>query len=184
MNTNKQTTVERLTAGLKREHLAYKIYGIVTLVLSIVLIICGIVTMIGGAYLTDTSTESTAFNFDGNITLDRNSGIEFNEDSIVVYDDNDSVTFTEDDAIIFAGISVIAAGGFFIGFGASLLAIAIVNLILASRARKHSLNEDSTIKHTGSVGSIVWAALFNEIALIFVIFNFVITKKNRAALAA
>ena len=184
MNTNKQTIVERLTTGLKRERLAYKIYGIVFLVLSIVLIICGIVTMAGGAYLTDANTDATELSFNSSIILDKNSGIEFNDDNIVVYDGNDSITFTEDDAIIFAGVSVIAMGGFFIGFGASLAAVAIVNLVLASRAGKHSRNEESTIKHAGSVGSIVLAALFNEIALIFVIINFVVAKKNRAALAA
>lgn len=62
------------------------------------------------------------------------------------------------------------------------LAPAIIGLIKASRIGRYMENiyDDpiSALNCTGSVGSIVLAAFFNEIALIFVIINFARTKSN------
>ena len=68
---------------------------------------------------------------------------------------------------------------FYIIFGIALLVVAIVNLVTASKIGKYRYSEVLTVKHAGSVGSIVLAAFFNEIALVFVIINFVTAKKNR-----
>ena len=48
----KQNVINRLNTGLKHEKLAYKIYGIVALVLAIVIMLCGGVMMVSGAFLT------------------------------------------------------------------------------------------------------------------------------------
>ena len=198
MNT-KESTLQRLSAGLKREALAYRIVGIVGLVIAILSLIIGIAFMGVGTYLTATETStseiqfennyiisdgdsSIKFNEDGLVIQDNDDYVEFNEDGIIIQDGNDTIEFTENDAFILAGVGVMAFGGFYVGFGGSLLAIAIVNLVMASKVSKSRYSEVLTAKHAGSVGSIVMAALFNEIALIFVIINFVHAKRNRAVL--
>lgn len=162
MNT-KENALNRLSTGMMRERLTYKIVGIVALVTSILLIVIGMITMIGGmaftAYESTETDEIYSYNIDG-------------EDYII----------TEGDAIGVAGVGIAAVGGFYFGFGFSLLAIAIVNLVMASKVGKYRFSEVLTVKHASSVGSIVVAALFNEIALIFVIINFVFAKRNRALL--
>ena len=230
MNT-RENVLQRLSNGLRREALAYRIVGIVSLVTSILLILIAIVTLCAGAFMTatetpaddiyysenyivendDTSIEhsnnglyiedgdssvefngdglyiedgdsSVEFNDDGLFIEDGDSYVEFGQDGLIIEDGEDVYTFTEDDAFIFAGVGVMAVGGFYFGFGCSLLAIAIVNLVMASKVSKSRYSEVLTAKHAGSVGSIVLAALFNEIALIFVIINFVLAKKHRAVL--
>lgn len=166
MNT-KETALARLSAGLKHEALAYRIVGIVGLVSSIILIIIGIVSMGMGTYITATETDTYMVASDN---------YEYNYDSY-------EIEFDESDATVVAGVAVIAFGGFYLGFGAALLVIAIVNLVMASKASKRRHSEVLTIKHASSVSSIVVAALFNEIALIFVIINFVFAKRNRALLS-
>lgn len=166
MNT-KENAVARLSTGLKHEALAYRITGIVYLVLSIILIIVGIVSMFTGAYLTATETDSYNMASDSFV-------FSINDEEYIV---NDS------DVAVAAGAGVIALSGFYLGFGISLLVIAIINLVMASKASKRRLSEVLTIKHASSVSTIVVAALFNEIALIFVIINFVFAKRNRALLS-
>ena len=165
MNT-KENVLSKLSLGLNRERTAYKVVGIVSLILAILLIVFGFISMVSGAYLTATETES--YEFDSNIYSDNFDSYE--------------IDITDEDVAILAGASVVFLGGFYFGFGFSLLAIAIVNLCLASRAGKHLKDSELTVKHAGSVGSIVLAALFNEIALIFVVINFVTAKKNRNVL--
>ena len=187
MNT-KENVVTRLSRGLRHESLAYRIYGIVALVLSIIIIVCGLVMTIGGAFLTDAEYQNEA-NIINNEFIDGdtdvilgNSSIDITDDDVHIHIDGDDINITEDDVAIFAGASVVFMGVFYSIYGFVYLAVAIVNLVLASKIKKYSLNADLTVKHAGSVGSIVVAALFNQIALIFVIINFVIAKKNRAVL--
>ncbi len=162
MNT-KENVISRLSTGLNRERLAYKIMGIALLVTSIILIIIGMITLIGGIGLTAYESIDSA--------------------ELYSYDINgEEYVFTEDEAAAFAGVGVIFFGGFYFGLGGGLLAVGIVNLVMASKIGKYRLNPELTVKHAGSVGSIVVAALFNEIALIFVIINFVFAKRNRAVL--
>lgn len=165
MNT-KENVLSRLTANINRERTAYKIVGIVALVLSIILIVIGSISMVSGAFLT--ANEATTSEID--------------IDSYSYNIDGYEVEITDGDVAILAGASVVFLGGFYLGFGVSLLAIAIVNLVLASKVGKYSRNPELTIKHAGSVGSIVLGALFNEFALIFAIINFVTAKKNRNVL--
>lgn len=191
MNT-KENALARLSTGLKHERLAYKIYGIVSLVLAIVIVVCGIISAVAGAYLTaeETYTNELSFNSSINIADDDaniyigDGRIEINDNNASVYIDGNEIEITEDDIAILAGAGVIAFSAFYITFGIILLAVAIVNLVMASKVGKYRLSDEATVKHAGSVGSIVVAALFNEIALIFVIINFVYAKRNRAILEA
>ncbi|MBR3988149.1 MAG: hypothetical protein IKK10_02475 [Clostridia bacterium] len=186
----KQNVINRLSTGLKHERLAYKIYGIVALVLAIIIMVCGVVMMVGGAFLTANETYTNELSFNSSIDIaddDANvyigdGKIEIADDDVSVYIDGSEVEITEGDVAILAGAGVIFVSGFYIGFGAVLLAVAIVNLVMASKVGKYRYSEVLTVKHAGSVGSIVVAALFNEIALIFVIINFVYAKRNRAIL--
>lgn len=181
MNT-KEKTIATLSTGLRHEGVAYRVYGIVSLVLAIIIMLCGVVATIGGAVLSYEETEEAAIGYNGDILIDDGARIEFDENGIVLYDGNESIVLHSEDAEVVAGAAVVVIGVFYITFGVILLAAAIVNLVLASRAKKHSLNAESTVEHAGSVASIVLAALFNEIALIFVIINFVRAKKNSAVL--
>ena len=60
----------------------------------------------------------------------------------------------------------------------------IIGFIRAAKTRRAYLCIEGyprlAIDHCDSVGSIIWAALFNEVALIFVIINFVRCKSNKA----
>ena len=186
----KQNVINRLNTGLKHEKLAYKIYGIVALVLAIVIMLCGGVMMVSGAFLTaeEAGTYEITCNdeiVNGNADiLFENGRVEVTDENVHVYIDGEEVNITESDVAILAGAGVIFFSVFYMVFGALLLAIAIVNLVTSSKIGKYRLSDEATVKHAGSVGSIVLAAFFNEIALIFAIINFVIAKKNRAFLEA
>ncbi len=193
MNT-KENVLSRLSTGLKHERLAYKIYGIVSLVLAIIIMVCGFVSMIGGAFLTaeETYTDEVIFHNEINGSIDiadddanvhiGNGKIEITDDDVHINIDGSEIEITEGDVAILAGVGVVAVGMFYIIFGIALLVVAIVNLVTASKIGKYRYSEVLTVKHAGSVGSIVLAAFFNEIALVFAIINFVIAKKNSAIL--
>lgn len=188
----KQNVITRLSTGLKHERLAYKIYGIVALVLAIIIMIFGIISAVAGAFLTANETYTSNISFDSSFEItDDDANVSIGDGRIEIYDDDSSVyidgyeiEFNEDDVAILAGAGVIAVSTYCITFGIILLAVGIVNLVLASKVGKYRLSDELTVKHAGSVGTIVLAAIFNEIALVFVIINFVIAKKNRAILEA
>lgn len=164
MNT-KENVLARLSTGLNRERLTYKIYGIVAVVLAALIIVFGVIFAITGSYFT---ADSVVTDLDSNGYTYEIDGYE--------------VEITDGDVAMVAGAGIIAFSAFYITFGVILLAVGIVNLVMASKVGKYRLNPELTVKHAGSVGSIILAAFFNEIALIFVIINFVIAKKNRAVL--
>lgn len=62
----------------------------------------------------------------------------------------------------------------------------IIGFIMTAKCRRYlsnfHANPAAAVQHCGSVGSIVLAALFNSIVLIFVIINFVRCKSNKEAL--
>lgn len=187
----KQNVIARLSTGLKHERLAYKIYGIVAIVLSAIIIVCGIVSMAAGSFIfaNEASTSELSFNSsidiadeDANVYIG-DGKIEIADDDVSVYIDGSEVEITEGDVAVAAGITFIALSVYVFVFGILYIAIGIVNLVMASKVGKYRQSDELTVKHAGSVGSIVVAALFNNIALIFVIINFVIAKKNSTILA-
>ena len=66
--------------------------------------------------------------------------------------------------------------------------IVVVSFVMCKKTARYQdemyFNIGPTVKRCGSVGMIVFAYLFNSIALIFIIINFVYTKTNKADLQA
>lgn len=135
---------------LKHEKLVWKIFGIVAIVSCALLIFGGIVIMVAGI-------GSAA----GSI-------------------------YAGDEYISFTGASAIASlgGMYFMFYGIFLTPIAVIDLVMIGKTQRYidSLYTDcgEAVTRCGSVGMIVFAALFNEIALIFIIINFVKVKRYRA----
>ncbi len=76
-------------------------------------------------------------------------------------------------------------GGFYISYGFILfLPVCIADFIIAAKVSRYieSVYSDCgpAITRSGSVGAIVLGALFNTIAMIFIIINFIYIKRNRA----
>lgn len=100
-----------------------------------------------------------------------------------------SVAFDRDAEGILGGTLV---SGFFVTYSGFitllLLPVVIVGFVMGSKVLRYynesATNCENAIKHAGSVGVIVLAAIFSTPALIFVIINFAKTKKHRAALDA
>ena len=73
--------------------------------------------------------------------------------------------------------------------GITFVPLAVINLVMVSKTQKYmTMIEQGTdigtaITRAGSVGMIVFAAFFNEIALIFIIINFVRVKCNQQVIA-
>lgn len=170
---DEQKHLDSLSNRLKWERLAWKISGIVLLVCSIVLLsvstIFGIVGIAGLAYNNNTVAEVNQYDY--------------------YYDDySDDYYYNEFEDSADVGIAI-AGGmgaflwGFYFGMGLALLPIAIVNLVMAKKVGKYrnKIYTDCTdaVNHATSVGSIVLGALFNEYALIAIIINFILTKKNK-----
>jgi hypothetical protein len=77
-------------------------------------------------------------------------------------------------------------GAFYLLYGLLFLPIAIINLKMVSRA-EHYMNivytdAAAVEERAGSIGMIVLAAFFNNIALIFIIINFVRSKTEKDVL--
>ena len=160
VKANEQRCLDKLSTGLKHERLAYKIGGIVWVALASIIIIASLIMLVTGSYVIDTS-----------------SGY------VVEYDDNGYYTEDFDTGVdVVAGSVFIGLGSGYFSMGLVFLGVGIVNFVLSSKVGKYRNNiyTDCTIgaNHAGSVGSIVLAAFFNEVALVFVIINFVFMKRN------
>ena len=98
-------------------------------------------------------------------------------------------SFSFDGGEFFDGALV---SGIVVGYGLFLslliLPVVIVGFVMGSKVLRYyeqaATNCENALKHAGSVGVIVLAAIFSTPALIFVIINFVKTKKHRAELEA
>ena len=81
-------------------------------------------------------------------------------------------------------IGMAIAFGMYFVYGLLFLPVAIVNLVMVKKTTKYRADictdPRPALARCGSVGTIVLAAFFNEVALIFVIINFVRMKSNRA----
>lgn len=159
---NEQKCLDRLSTSLKHEGLCYKIFGIVWTVIAAIVLIVSIFMLITGSAVVGSNA---------------NSVIEYDGYEYYVED-------YEATAGVAAGAVFVGLGAGYIAMGAVFLGVGIVNLVLAGKVSKYrnKLYTDCSegANHAGSVGSIVLAAFFNEVALIFVIINFVFMKKNAA----
>ena len=74
--------------------------------------------------------------------------------------------------------------GIYFVYGLFFLPISIINFVMVKKATKYMngiyVDPRHTLDRCGSVGRIVLAAFFNNIALVFIIINFVRMKNNAA----
>lgn len=163
-----QKHLDSLSNRLKWERLAWKISGIVVLVCTIFFLLIGTIgTIAGGAVIADNASYSYEY-YDGEYYYDEDYG---------TYSDNV-------DGEDFFAVFGLAYGLVYGILGIVFLPIAIVNLVMAKkvgnyRAKIYTDCSDA-VNHATSIGSIVLGALFNEYALIAIIINFILTKKNKA----
>lgn len=171
VNPSDDALLKRLGTGLKHERLAYKIYGIVCLTLAGLLLIIGAFT----AVLSYNIVASDTLNIDDYIT----------DDYVLEFDGEEWVLDRTESAEVFAAMFIVVYSVFFIFMTVVFAAIGIVNIVMCSKLKKYraALSTDCSkgIRHASSVGSIVFAAFFNTVALVFVIINFVFMKNNSAA---
>lgn len=171
INPSPDALLKRLDTGLKHERLAYKIYGIVCLALAGLFLIIGVFT----AVLSYNIVASDTVNIDDYVT----------DDYVFEIDGEEWVLDSTESAEVFAAMFIVAYSVFFIFMTVCFAAIGIVNIVMCSKLKKYraALSTDSSkgIRHASSAGSIVFAAFFNTIALVFVIINFVFMKNNSAA---
>ncbi|MBQ8000399.1 MAG: zinc ribbon domain-containing protein [Ruminococcus sp.] len=166
---NEQKALDGLSNRLKWERTAWKITGIVYLVFAIVFLLISFVgTLAGGFLVADNASYSYEY-YDGEYYYDDGYGY---------YSDNvDGEDFV-------GAIGLVYGVAYGIGGLVGFLPVAIVNLVMASKVGKYreKLYTDCTdgYNHATSVGSIVLGAIFNEIALVFIIINFVLTKNKKA----
>ena len=172
---SEQACLDKLATGLKHERLCFKIVGIVSLVLAAIMLVSGIIMTVAGAY---TAGEINDYNHYSDYIYDLDDFFsDFDDDDFYSYNYYYN-TYAEDEAA-----ALMVVGILFIVYGVVFLPVAIVNLVLKSKVGKYrdKLYTDCTdgVKHASSVGTIVLGAIFNTIALIFIIINFVFMKKNR-----
>lgn len=164
-----QKHLDSLSNRLKWERLAWKVSGIVLLVCTIIFLLIGTIgTIAGGAVIADNANYSFEY-YDGEYHYDDNYGS---------YSDNVD------------GEDVVGVIGLVYGIVYGVLGLVmflpmtIVNLVMAKKVGKYreKIYTDCTdaVNHATSIGSIVLGALFNEWALIAIIINFILTKKNKA----
>lgn len=157
---NEQKCLDRLSTGLKHERLCYKIFGIVWTVIASFILILSIFMLIGSSLIAENAVD---------YSVEYNGSEYYTEDFDVEPDTVASALF-------------IGLGSGYLSMALIFFGISIVNFVLASKVGKYrnTLYNDCTsgANHASSVGSIVLAAFFNEVALIFVIINFVFMKKN------
>ncbi len=157
-----QKCLDGLFSRLKWERIAWKVSGIVFLVCAIIFLLIGLIgTVVGVAVIADDASYSSDYYYDGEYYYDDNVD---GEDFIAVF------------GFVYGIYGIVGLFAF--------LPVAIANLVMAKKVGKYraKLYTDCTdgVKHATSVGSIVLGALFNEIALVFIIINFVLTKNKKA----
>ena len=172
---SEQACLDKLATGLKHERLCFKIVGIVSLVLAAIMLVSGIIMTVAGAY---TAGEINDYNHYSDYIYDLDDFFsDFDDDDFYSYNYYYN-TYAEDEAA-----ALMVVGILFIVYGVVFLPIAIVNLVIKSKVGKYrdKLYTDCTdgVKHASSVGTIVLGAIFNSIALIFIIINFIFMKRNR-----
>lgn len=169
-----QKCLDRLSTGLKHEGLAFRISGIVYIALAVFFLLYGgIMAALGGFVLADNASYDYSDDYyDSYYYYDG----EYYSDDFTYSDSTDGEDFL---------------GGFFLSFGLSygislfisFLAVGIVDLVLAGKAKKYraKVYSDCTdaVNHAGSVGTIVLGAFFSSVALVFIIINFVNTKNDK-----
>ena len=188
--------LDRMMKFLRYEHFGWKLVGIMLLIYTIVFIVGGLIVMICGVGLGALNIGRMAnapeqpggvINFDPSagfsFEIDQNGQISINNTPLP--EGAAGRVNPNEISMIFVALFM-AYGILFITMALLLyLPVAIINLKMLKKVEyyENTLYSDVSIarKRCTSVGMIVFAAFFNKIALIFIIINFVKTRKNAAA---
>lgn len=137
---------------LRHEKTAWKVCGIVLTVSCALLIFIGIVLTVSGI---------------GSAVINEPYSYDYQYSSADVY-----------------AVGAVSGGAVLLIYGILFAPVAVIDLIMIGKTQRYidSLYKDcgEAVTRCGSVGMIVFGALFNEIALIFIIINFVKVKRYRA----
>ena len=191
---NDKALLDRMMKFLQYEHAAWKTVGIVFLSVSILLVVCSLMIMICGALfgtagvgrllgaakqqygITEVKPgDDFSFEIDGNGRLNINGkpvsdGAETDPNSVLV---------------LLSFVFVMYSFYFLLIGLLGYLPTAVMSLVMLKKVEyyENTVYTDVSIarKRCTSVGMIVFAAIFNKIALIFIIINFVKTRKNAKA---
>ena len=194
-NDKDKSLLDRMMKFLQYEHAAWKTVGIVFLAVSILLVVCSLMIMICGALfgtagagrllgaakqqygITEVKPgDDFSFEIDGNGRLNVNgkpvpNGAEAADPNSVL--------------VLLSFVFVMYSFYFLLIGLLGYLPPAVVSLVMLKKVEyyENTVYTDVSIarKRCISVGMIVFAAIFNKIALIFIIINFVKTRKNAAA---
>lgn len=174
-----QKLLDSLSNRLKWERLAWKIPGIILLVCSILfLVIASISGITGIALMVSEEVMSDDSYYEDNYYDYYNDY--YSDDFGDYYSDSST---SSEVMTVFGGMGMIYGVVYGI-LGFVFLPIAIVNLVMAKKVGKYrnKVYTDCTdaVNHATSVGSIVLAAFFSEYALIAIIINFILTKRDKA----
>lgn len=144
----------------RHEKLVWMICGIVLTVCCVIMIFTGVVLAANGAYATYDEYRAGDFEITG-----------------ISPDIINSVSGPAAVINLVAGSSILVSGLLFLPIG-------IINLVMIGKTQRYinSLYKDcgEAVTRASSVGMIVFSALFNEIAMIFIIINFVNARRHRA----
>lgn len=191
--------LDRMMKFLRFEHFAWKLKGILCLVCTIIMIAGGLIIMLCGTGIGVMSLVRAAGapeqqqQQSGRMEIDPSSGFSFeiDKDGKILINNAPLQRGEPQNADPYSvflafGVLFIIYSIYFITMGLIVyLPLAIINLKLLKKVEyyENTLYSDVSIarKRCTSVGMIVFAAIFNKIALIFIIINFVKTRKNAAA---
>jgi len=189
--------LDRMMKFLRFEHFAWKLKGILCLVCTIIMIAGGLIIMLCGTGLGVMSLVRAAGapeqQQSGRMEIDPSSGFSFeiDKDGQILINNAPLQRGEPQNADPYSvflafGVLFIIYSIYFITMGLIVyLPHAIINLKLLKKVEyyENTLYSDVSIarKRCTSVGMIVFAAIFNRMALIFIIINFVKTKKNAKA---
>lgn len=161
--TAEQTALANMARFLKYEHIAWKAAGIVLLVCAIIFVLCGVMYIVLGGV----AGLSGSYIFDDLI------------DTLSYRDYYSYSPYIISAPFVVAGVIYILCGLL------AYLPASILNFTLLKKVEYYqgTMYKDVSIarKRCTSVGMIVFSAIFNQIAMIFIIINFVKTKNNAAA---
>ncbi|MBO4870141.1 MAG: hypothetical protein J5585_10570 [Clostridia bacterium] len=160
--TAEQSALANMARFLKYEHIAWKAAGIIFLVCSIIFVLCGVLYFVLGG-VAGLSGSYIFGDLVGNLSY---------------YDYYDYSPYIISAPFVFGGVVYILYGLLV------FLPMSILNFTLVKKVEYYqgTMYKDVSIARTRctSVGMIVLAAIFNKIAMIFIIINFVKTKNNAA----
>ncbi len=175
-----QRQLDSLYKRLKWERIAWLVPGILSLVSSIMILLVAI------AFAAVAIFTGVQYSSDDMYYYDNNNDGYYDEyyDEYYYYDEFGNEVYDSGELVV-GGVGVVFGIVYFI-LGLVSLALSIVALVMASKVRKYrdKLYTDCTdaIKHSTSVGVLIFALFFSIFPLVAVIINYIQTENNMATL--